>query len=236
MQDFEVHDVTVRLFCGARGSFWCVSSIVPYILRKLPPWRPKTLPQTVTYVVRGVRRDVLEDVLNYLSCNASKLPYAEQTTLEPRGFVATQTNLAAIAAFMFTVLISYLLLRILLIGQIFSIIHWLGSPSWSNSRLTLQHGFLKLFISVFWKWCLSVARTRLFRLPQEAEWGYAGYCKEHNEAYKRHCKKQKEAIKDNARSRMRLCRIPQEAEWGYKGHCKKQNEAMKATARKWTRQ
>jgi hypothetical protein len=52
---------------------------------------------------------MLEDVLNYLFCNASKLPYAEQTTLVPHGFFATQSNLAAIAAFMFTVLISHLL-------------------------------------------------------------------------------------------------------------------------------
>jgi hypothetical protein len=51
---------------------------------------------------------MLEDVLNYLSCNASKLPYAEQITLAPHIFVATQSNLAAIAAFMFTVPISHL--------------------------------------------------------------------------------------------------------------------------------
>jgi len=56
---------------------------------------------------------MLEDVLNYLSCNASKLPYAEQTTLAPHGFVATQSNLAGIAAFMFTVLISHLLFCVL---------------------------------------------------------------------------------------------------------------------------
>jgi hypothetical protein len=61
---------------------------------------------------------MLEDVLNYLSCNTSKLPYAEQTTVAPHGFFATQSNLAAIAAFMFMVLISHLLFRILPIGQI----------------------------------------------------------------------------------------------------------------------
>lgn len=77
---------------GARRGVCCVSSIAPYVLRKLPPWRPEKLPHTVTYVVRGVCRGMLEDVLNYLSCNASKLPYAEQTNSASHGFIATQLH------------------------------------------------------------------------------------------------------------------------------------------------
>jgi hypothetical protein len=66
---------------------------------------------------------MLEDVLNYLSCNASKLPYAEQTTL------ATQSNLAAIATFTFTVLISHLLFCILPKGHRFpSFTDWAVGP------------------------------------------------------------------------------------------------------------
>jgi hypothetical protein len=56
---------------------------------------------------------MLEDVLKYLSCNASKLSYAEQTNSAPHGFFATESNLATTAAFMFTVRTSRLLFRIL---------------------------------------------------------------------------------------------------------------------------
>jgi len=62
---------------------------------------------------------MLEDILNYLSCNASKMPYAEPTTSASHGFVATQSTLAAIATSMFTVLISNLLFRILPKGHRF---------------------------------------------------------------------------------------------------------------------
>jgi len=70
-----------------------------------------------------------EDVLNYLSCNAYKLPYAEQITLAPHIFVATQSNLAAIAAFMFTVLISHLFFCILPKNHCFpSLTDWAVGP------------------------------------------------------------------------------------------------------------